>query len=573
VDRIVIVFLPPGVVAVNNRSWMLLPLFALVASFGLAAPAPAVAAEARPVAVVSIAGYDALMSDLDFLGTLSDAPQLGQIVEGFLSFFTKAQGMAGLDKAKPIGLAVSLDPAGGPPKGFAFVPVSDSEKLLDALALAIPETEELGDGFKQLKIKNSGMPLIMIEKGGWAFLSISKDYLTDLPADPSKLLGDLPSKYDLAVQLNVGNVPEPLVDMAMQQIRGGAAQALRNRLPNETEEQYEARKKLTGDLIENAVEQIRQIDQITLGTAIDSKTRSAYLDGAVTMKSGSEMAKQINAAAEDAKPTRFGGLSDDENPAGLYVSSPITEGDQEVILELLAEARKQIEAKIAEEFATNAEAKELFTSAAADSLDVVKATIEEGLVDGAVAMIGEGPFSFVGAIHVADGMKLNGVFKKLVNMAAQAPNAPPIKLDADEHKGITFHTIEVPLDDEATELFGEASVTIGFGKNTIVFGMGEDPIETASEVLEGKADADGPPAKGQVRIAPFLAIGMEKENNEREKAMMKVALDVLEESEKDRIVMTSGFIPNGQKTRLEVEEGILKAIGKLAMQAVAAGGR
>ena len=77
----------------NKRSWMYLPLFALVASFGLATPAPAVAADAKPVAVVSIAGYDAMMSDLDFLGSLSDAPQLGQMVEGFLSFFTKAQGL------------------------------------------------------------------------------------------------------------------------------------------------------------------------------------------------------------------------------------------------------------------------------------------------------------------------------------------------------------------------------------------------------------------------------------------------------------------------------------------------
>jgi hypothetical protein len=558
---------------VNKRSWMFLPLFALVASFGLATPAPAVAADAKPVAVVSIAGYDAMMSDLDFLGSLSDAPQLGQMVEGFLSFFTKAQGLAGLEKSKPIGVALSLDAAGSP-KYFAFVPVSDSEKLLDALSLVIPETEDLGDGFKQLKVKGGGgPPLIMTVQSGWAFLSISKEQLADLPADPAKLLGNLPAKYDVAVQINIGNVPEPLVDMAMQQIRGGAAQALRNRLPGESDEQYEGRKKMTEDLIENSVEQIRQIDQITLGTAVDSKTRSAYLDAAVTLKAGSEMAKQINAAAEDAKPTRFGGLSDDENPAGLYVSSPITDGDQEMILELLAQARTQIEAKIAEEQANNPEAKALFTSAVGDSLDVVKATIEEGLVDGAAAVIGEGPFSIIGAVHVADGMKLNGVFKKLVGAAAQAPNAPPIQLDAAEHKGITFHTIQVPVDDDAAEFFGEASLTIGFGKNTVVFGMGEDPIDTASEALEGKGEDDGPPAKGQLHVAPFLALALEKENNEREKAMMKVALDVLEESEKDRIVVTSGFIPNGQQSRFEVQEGILKAIGKLAMQAASSAGR
>jgi hypothetical protein len=243
-----------------------------------------------------------------------------------------------------------------------------------------------------------------------------------------------------------------------------------------------------------------------------------------------------------------------------------------VILELLSEVRKQIEGKLAEQYANVPEAKELFTSAVNDSLDVVKATIEEGLIDGAAAVIGEGPFTVVGAVHVADGMKLNAVFKKLVGAAAGAPGAPPIKLDAAEQGGITFHEIEIPIDDDAEEFFGDASLTIGFGKNSVVFGLGEDPVETASESLKGKGK-EGPPAKGHLHVAPFLAIALEKEDNEREKAMMKIVQDVLEESEKDSLIVTSGFIENGQRSRFEIQEGLLKAFGKLVMAAAAQGGR
>jgi hypothetical protein len=266
-------------------------------------------------------------------------------------------------------------------------------------------------------------------------------------------------------------------------------------------------------------------------------------------------------------------LSDENNPAGIYVSSPVTESDKELILDLIKTAREQAAAKIEAEFGNAPDAKELFTSAANDSLDVAKATIEEGQIDGAAGILGEGPFTALIAVHVADGMKLNGVFKKLAQAAGQNPGVPPVKLDAAEHKGVKFHTIEVPLPDELADFFGDdASLAFGFGKNTVIFGIGEEPVESASEALEGKA-AKGPPSRAQVRISPFLGMAIEKEENEREKAMMKIVEDALEDSGKDRLVISSEFIKNGQKSRFEIQEGILKAFGKLAMAQALQGGR
>ena len=103
----------------------------------LAVPASA-SAEMKPVVVVSFAGYDALVADLNFIGELSETPQLAQSLEGILALVTRAQGLVGLDKSKPIGAALSLSES-GQPQVVAFVPVSDSEKLLDALQGLIPE--------------------------------------------------------------------------------------------------------------------------------------------------------------------------------------------------------------------------------------------------------------------------------------------------------------------------------------------------------------------------------------------------------------------------------------------------
>ena len=71
---------------------LLFSLFALVAC--LAGQAPVSAQEMKPVVVVSLAGYDELMSDVDFLGQISGIPMLNaQMAEGILQQTTQGQGL------------------------------------------------------------------------------------------------------------------------------------------------------------------------------------------------------------------------------------------------------------------------------------------------------------------------------------------------------------------------------------------------------------------------------------------------------------------------------------------------
>jgi hypothetical protein len=548
---------------------------AAVAALALPVAAPsAVLAETKPVVVVSLAGYDALIGDLNFMGELSGTPQLAQSLEGILALVTRAQGLVGLDKTKPIGASVSIS-EDGQPVPLVFVPVTDSEKLLDALQGLVPEVEDLGDDILRLKPINSPS-VFMKEAEGWAFLSNSQDNLDDVPANPGRILGDLAKKYDLAVEINVGNVPQPYIDMAVGQMKQGAQGGLKQ-LPDEDDETYRVRKEFVERYLGQVSDVLEELDRITFGFAIDSKTRNSYLDVSVTVEPGGKMAGQFAAAAKSGKTTKFAGLADKDAVANLHFTSPVMEEDKEVLLEVLEMGRKEAAKQIDEdESIDGASTKQAVREMATDFFDVVEATVKGGTLNGGAVMLGDGPFELVLGGLVVDARKLEKAVKRAVDMFGQAPEFPPVKLNAAEHDGVTFHTLTVPApDDEFSKILGdEITVALGFGDDRIVIAAGENPVKAASGVLDkskGGAGAKLPPVQLQLKLAPLVKLGAEADSDETNKAMAELIAKLLEESEKDHINVTSQIVPNGSTMRIEIEEGVLEAFGKAAKQGMARG--
>ena len=102
----------------------------LLASFSLWA-APATGPKTlKPVAVISLSGYDEVLGDIGFVGKLSDNPDLDKGLEALLKLLTKSRGLAGLDKSRPWGGVVQCD--GSELSGYGFLPVTDLAELLAA---------------------------------------------------------------------------------------------------------------------------------------------------------------------------------------------------------------------------------------------------------------------------------------------------------------------------------------------------------------------------------------------------------------------------------------------------------
>jgi len=80
----------------RSQVWSLVTLVA--AGIWAANTPPALAAEnAKPLAVVSFSGYDEWMGDLEYVGKISDNPNLAVGREAMLKLFTQNKGLDGLD--------------------------------------------------------------------------------------------------------------------------------------------------------------------------------------------------------------------------------------------------------------------------------------------------------------------------------------------------------------------------------------------------------------------------------------------------------------------------------------------
>jgi hypothetical protein len=171
--------------------------------FGTTLPRLA-AEELKPVVTVSFAGYDEVLANIETIGKLGGNPQLAKGLEGMLNMVTQGKGLNGLDKKAPWGIIVQTD---GQEKftGFGFVPVTDLKQLME-VAKSSPAGDSIkeSDGVYEVANPNSGETMYIAQRGKIAAIVKDKAELESIPADPTKLLGDLPQKYLVAVQASAG---------------------------------------------------------------------------------------------------------------------------------------------------------------------------------------------------------------------------------------------------------------------------------------------------------------------------------------------------------------------------------
>ena len=322
----------------KHRRWFsvrasLIAACSVVASYGsLALCAQAQSAgEMKPVAVVALSGYDALVEDINFAGSMAGNPQLGAMLEPMIMGYTQ-----GLDKTKPIGVVVQSN--GADFGGAVCLPVTDLQKLLMPLQLFGLTTEDLGDGIT--KVVTPQQAMFVREEGGWAFVSPMQPMLESLPEDPAKLLSAVSEEYDVGVRVHVQNIPEPYRQMAVQQLEMGMQAGLR-KLPNETEEQFNTRKEMTAVQLEQLKQLINDIDELTIGLALDDTEQRAYLDFVYTAVPDTKLAEQI-ALNSEAK-TNFAGFFQPDAAMMMSFASKMSEADIAQVDQMFGPLRKSDE--------------------------------------------------------------------------------------------------------------------------------------------------------------------------------------------------------------------------------------
>ncbi len=551
-----------------RRTWL---SCLVVASLLLGANA-SLAQQPTPIAVISISGYDEIRGDLEMIGKLGGTPEMAKMVEGLIAMGTGGRGLAGLDKTKPLGAVVYAEGEEFPVIGF--VPVTNLKSLLGALAGAVGEAKDAGDGLYEITAGET--PLYVKEKGGWAFIAPEKEMLDKAPADPMKLLAGIEKKYDLAARVSVKDLPEHVRTMVGGLLQMGAQGALEQQ-PGETNEQHALRVKLTQQSLEQTIKELNDLDTVVVGLNIDQKTKTAYLDLSITAKEGTQTAKEAALAAK-AESDLLGLILPDA-ALTLRATGPITETDRAPLKELLNLVQqnllKELENQsLGEEQIKKAKAllDELFTL-------ITEAMDAQKLDMGASLILKPDVLTLVVGSSVPDGSKVEAWVKKLVKAAQEEEPAIEnhVKLNAETHEGVDLHVATAPLPTDTPEaeklskMIGpDLEIVLGTAPKAVYLAVGRDAQKvlkkaiTASKGQTGTAVCPVEMSLSLGQLLQFISEVAAESQGPQEKMVMQMLTQMLAQSGgKDHIKIKGTAIPNGSQVRLELEEGLLRIFGLL----------
>ena len=526
----------------------------------------------KTVAVVALSSYDDLLSDANFAGSLGGVEKAGQQLEGAIGMFTNFRGLVGLDKTKPWGIILQTDGQQFIP--IACLPVTDLPALLELVQGFGMQVNDGAGNDKVIPLPN-GQSLQLREQNGWVYLSTMPGAFDLLPDDPPAVLAKLTDDYDLGIHLSMQNVPEMYRGLAMSAMQSGLQQGL-ERKADESDEEYEMRRKLAEAQMAQFERMFTEIDTLTIGWALDATQQRTYLDVTYGFVPGSKMAQQIEAYGQPR--TNFAGFY---QPGAAATMSVASQADPDVIQEdldqmraMLATWQTQAEKAIDQEEGIPDDAtRDAIKSALGDFLDAFQTTIEGGKMDGGAALVvHEDALTLVVGAHVKEPLKIESGFKKLADVAQKRPNFPGVQWNADSHAGANFHSLSVPLpaekyDQKVRAMLGDKiDVAIGIGDETVYLALGRDNLNAVKEAIDASQREPGkavPPFELSVSLGPIVkVIAANAGDDNRDKVETIANMLESDAQGRDHVRITGKLIEDGFTYRIEAEEGVLRAIGK-----------
>jgi hypothetical protein len=542
---------------------------------GAAAPANV---ELKIVAAIACTDYNDLIKDVTIIGSLIGQPNIAQGIEGQVAAMTGGKGLAGVDKTKPWGLILQTD-------GMQFLPVvclpvTNADDVLAAVAAIGADVKDGDGGVKQLSLPN-GNSFFMKSAAGWSYLSKNAASLARLPSNPEAAFSKLLANYYFAAQAAVQNVPLMYRQFAILAVQSAMQQQLQ-RQPQESDEEFVARQKTLQTQMEQTVQQIQELDSITLGWLVDAPKKQSVLEFTYKFVPGGKMAKQFAAYGEPR--TNFAGFSQADAAATLNF---VTKADPQAMQAELAQfetmmtgARAQINKGIDEsDSIPEGPARDAIKAAAGEFLDALAATLKSGQLDAAASLrVSPDSLTLVAGALVQDPGKFESGLKKLEEGFKESPSFPGIQWNADSHEGVRFHTMSIPLpaaeDGPAKLLGGKADVAFGIGPQAIYLAVGKDNLNAVKQAIDAsKAEPNKlvPPFEVALSLGPFMEVAAAQAKDEAQRNKARAVADMLraEAPGRDHVRIVGQVVPNGLRYRVEAEEGALRTIGKAAMEAQA----
>jgi hypothetical protein len=521
------------------------------------------AAAMQTTAVLSITSYDNLHDDLGYLFQAAGQPQLMQMVDGLVVQMTMGKGLVGLDTSRPLGAVFQSD--GQQVVPLVYLPISDAPALLELLKAVFPDQQRLEEGLYQL---TGPVQVFLRLEGGFGFAALSRDHLAGTLPDPAEFISQSAKQYDLALTVNLENLPEVYRQMLLMQVQASVEKAaVRN--DSESDAQFRGRQlsaKLTATIASRLIEQGREV---ALGFRLSEKDKNLVVELALEAQPDSELANDLQPLSNVS--SRFASLIEPNALMTFAMTCDLSDTLHETLQPLLVEAQTETLAKLAVSERLKTEADRQKASEIATRLfGVALATVDARQLDSVVTMrqSADGTITVVGTGHFAQPEQIDVAFQDAVALAIKNknPHIDNISLNVATHKGLAIHSLEPKVVDEETKrILGEQPrLHLAFGNNATFFAVGQDSLASIERAIDS-ADAPagdeyrGTPLMVQMAIAPWIELAAKTAPADR-------YLDLARESfsTDDRLRFALEGMPNGLRLRLELQEGFIRFMGKSA---------
>ena len=521
----------------------------------------------KPAAVISIANLDDTLTDIDYLVDASGFGQMKFMIQTQITHFLK-----GVDSTRPSGVLLYMDEGAEQPSAVGFVPVEELDDLLDTLS-GFAEVDE-GDDYTTI-ITDDGNEILIKQVGNHAFISDKAEMFERIPdVPPASLLGDLPTRFNVAARLFGQEIPKSLRDKAISTIKEAYEQQLEQLASGDEDSAQAELQRASYEMNMKQIEDlVQETDQLAIGMLIDEENKTLSSEIEIIGTENSTLAKRA-AANMTPEKSLFTGFALPDTAFTAISRTNLIQEDIDQYTQLSETGIDAIVKSINEESDLTEEELKAVEKALADLSAALLETMKGGVGDaGFVIELAKGNVNAAAGFMMTDPKKVEQVAKDLAaEFDGKLAGLGTVKLNSGAHKDVTFHTFTMKTPEDTEELIDaigeQIQVVIGIGPQATYLAAGSDPTELLTRAIDGSGAAETPATLGMYKmyIAPIVEFfGMLQPD---EFGMAQKMADTLAAGGRDQLQYELKPLKNGFSIRMDLQDGVLELI-QVATEAMA----
>lgn len=505
----------------------------------------------QPFLVVSVASFERLLDDADYMFSLAGRPELSEMIGGALA---NVRDLKGLNRDSSVGFMLFLE--GLIPEPIGFVPTKDIDEMMKTITIGPVTTNKKEDGLYE--IRGPAQSVFAKVVGDYAFIGRSEEALERDFSDPAQYTRRLSASYDIGASFNLRAIPKTSRDLMLDFLRANTEAKVQQR-DDEPDAAFKIRRAAEMSNLAGLEMFLQQAEEATLGFNVSSQDKTAFIEMVVTADPKSEYAGLLNELG--AARSHFTSLL--KNPTAMTASTSmkIDKNGRKFLKEIVSVAEEQLIGAIAKQDGKSSPISELFQS--------IQTSVDDGRMDAIAQFLGDppGPFTFAGGIKISEAEKFSTGLIEIIEKLKGRSEFESVQTKVVEHRGVTLNRIQGKNAPEAANrIFGEnAGLYIGAGKGVVWFAIGGDEgLPALKKMIDTVTDApvdDSPvsPMQFVLHLSSWLGL------MERPDGTAGPGVELMRESFAGgggTIRAEIRPLQDGMQFRLSFDEGYIRLVGK-----------